>query len=131
MFGSKKDERAGKEAAGAAEVQRLTSLPPAALAVELLPAFGSGGARSKGRAGTPPMQVVQWLVTGYPYHPDLRPLVSAVLAGLQVLEHAGLVEMRTAGSGTGGQRYLLTDAGAAALRDGTARESVAASKNPG
>jgi hypothetical protein len=65
------------------------------------------------------MQIVQWLMASCPHHPDLRPLVTAVLAGLQALEHAGVVSLRTSGMGSGGQLYLLTDTGKLALADGS------------
>ncbi|HEX3842680.1 MAG TPA: hypothetical protein VHU85_17950 [Acidimicrobiales bacterium] len=120
MFGNKnKEEKAEQVAAGSAEVDRLTSLSVNDLAVEVMKAFSADGAKAKGKAGTPPMQIVQWLMSSYPYHPDLRPLVTAVLAGLQGLEQAGLVSLRTSGVGSGGQLYLLTDAGKLALADGS------------
>jgi hypothetical protein len=120
MFGNKnKEEKAAKELAGSAEVERLTSLPVPELAAELMLAFGPDGAKSKGSSGTPPMQIVQWLLSSFPYHPNLRPLVTAVLAGLQELEHAGLISLRTSGVGSGGQLYLLTEAGKSALADGS------------
>jgi hypothetical protein len=117
LFGNK-EKKAEQAAAASAEVTRLTALPAADLATELMPAFGPGGARAKGREGTPPMQIVQWLMSAYPYHPSLKPLVEAVLAGLQALEHAGLVGRR---SSDGAMRFYLTPLGVTALADGSAQ----------
>jgi hypothetical protein len=117
-----KEKNAEQFEAGRVEVERLTALSPAGLGVELLPAFGPDGARSKGREGTPPMQIVQWLMASFPYHPGLQGLVSSTLAGLQALEHAGLVDRRSSGSGTGGMRFLLTPLGETALAEGSAAQ---------
>jgi hypothetical protein len=95
------------------------------LAAELMLAFGPDGAQAKGREGTPPMQIVQWLMSSYPFHPNLRSLVTAVLEGLQALEHAGLLAQRTAGTGTGAQRFYLTTLGQTALAQGSARQYLA------
>jgi hypothetical protein len=124
LFGNKQ-KNAEQFEAGQVEVDRLTALAPNELAEELLPAFGADGARSKGREGTPPMQIVQWLVRSHPFHPSLQPLVSAVLAGLQALEHAGLVDRRASGTGTSGMRFLLTPLGEQTLADGSAHERLA------
>jgi hypothetical protein len=85
-----------------------------------MPAFGPDGARHKKRDGTPPMQIVQWLVASYPYYPSLKPLVAAVLAGLQALENAGLVVRRN--SESGGMRFQLTPLGETALTEGSAKQ---------
>jgi hypothetical protein len=110
MFGNK-EQRATEEAAGAAEVERLNSLSTDELAVELMPAFGPDGARSKGRSGTAAMAVIQWLVADYPRHPSLRPLADSVPVALQRLVAAGLLKSRGSGVGTGVQSYSLTPAG--------------------
>jgi hypothetical protein len=123
-FGNK-EEKAAQEAAGSAEVERLVGLPVAAMASELMPAFGPDGARAKAGQGTPPMQIVQWLMSSYPYHPSLRPLVTAVLDGLQALEHAGLVAARGSGIGTGTQTFRLTPLGETALAEGNVASYLA------
>lgn len=125
LFGNK-EEKAAQEAAGEAEVSRLAGLSVEGLAVEVMPAFGPGGARSKGREGTPPMQIVQWLVSDYPRHPSLRSLVDAVLAALGLLERSGLLRRGTSGVGSGGQLYALTPSGEEALADGSVRQRLSA-----
>jgi hypothetical protein len=117
LFGNK-GKHAEEEEAGRVEVERLTALPASDLAVELMPAFAPDGARSKGKEGTPPMQIVQWLVRDHPYHPGLQPLVASTLAGLQALEQAGLVGQRSSGSGSG-MRFFLTPLGEQTLADGS------------
>jgi hypothetical protein len=123
LFGNK-GKHAEEEEAGRVEVERLTALSAPGLAVELMPAFGPDGARSKGKEGTPPMQIVQWLVRDHPYHPGLQPLVASTLAGLQALEHAGLVGQRSSGSGSG-MRFFLTPLGEQTLADGSAATRLA------
>src|SRR4051794_41816354 len=88
LFGSK-GKHAEEEEAGRVEVERLTALPAQGLAVELLPAFGADGARGKGKEGTPPMQIVQWLVRDHPYHPGLPPPVAPTPPGPPAPEHPG------------------------------------------
>jgi hypothetical protein len=123
LFGNK-GKHAEEEEAGRVEVDRLTTLSASGLAVELMPAFGPDGARSKGKEGTPPMQIVQWLVRDHPYHPNLQPLVASTLAGLQALEQAGLVGQRSSGSGSG-MRFALTPLGEQTLADGSAAARLA------
>ena len=125
LFGNK-EEKAAKEAAGAAEVERLTGLSPDRLAVELMPAFGPDGARAKGDQGTPPMQVIQWLVRDHPYHPSLKPLVDAVPAALERMVDAGLLSRRGSGIGTGTQSFRLTPLGESTLADGSVAQRLSA-----
>jgi hypothetical protein len=123
LFGNK-EEKAAKEAAGAAEVERLVGLSADRLAAELLPAFGPDGARSKGKQGTPPMQIIQWLMADFPYHPSLKPLVDSVLAALEQMVGAGLLTRSTSGVGTGAQSYKLTPLGESTLADGSVQRSA-------
>lgn len=123
LFGNK-EEKAAQEAAGAAEVERLNALSTDDLAVELMPAFGSDGAKSKGRAGSAAMQVIQWLVADYPRHPSLRPLADSVPVALQRLAAAGLLKATASGIGTGVQSYSLTPAGEEALADGSVAQHL-------
>jgi hypothetical protein len=125
MFGNK-EQRATEEAAGAAEVERLNSLSTDELAVELMPALGPDGARSKGRSGTAAMAVIQWLVADYPRHPSLRPLADSVPVALQRLAAAGLLKSRGSGVGTGVQSYSLTPAGEKALAEGSVAKRLSA-----
>jgi hypothetical protein len=126
LFGNK-EEKAGEEAAGAAEVARLEALSTDELAVELMPAFGPDGAKAKGRAGSNAMAVIQWLVADYPRHPSLRPLAESVPVALQRLAAAGLLKASGSGIGTGVDSYSLTPAGEEALADGSVGQRLAGS----
>jgi hypothetical protein len=125
LFGNK-EEKAAQKAAGAAEVERLNSLSTDDLAVELMPAFAPDGARTKGRAGSNAMAVIQWLVADYPRHPGLRPLAESVPVALQRLTAAGLLKVSGSGIGTGVSTYALTQAGEEALGDGSVAQRLAA-----
>jgi hypothetical protein len=125
LFGNN-EEKAAKEAAGAAEVERLEGLSADELAAELMPAFGPDGAKSKGEQGTPPMQVIQWLVRDHPYHPSLMPLVDAVLTALEKMAAAGLLSRRGSGIGTGAETYRLTPLGESTLTDGSVGQRLTA-----
>ena len=120
MFGRKdKDERARQDQAGATEAAQLAALTPAELGARLMPGFGPGAARTKGRGEIQTMQLLQWLASTSPTRPDLRPLIAPIQAALQALENAGLVMDRMSGTGSGVKRYSLTPAGSAALADGS------------
>jgi hypothetical protein len=123
LFG-KKTDRAADEQAANAEVERLTALASEELGVELIDAFGADGA-SKKNGRTAPMQIIQWLMASQPRGANLKPLVPAVLAGLQALENAGLLAHTMSGTGSGGQQFFLTPAGEQALADGSARAQLA------
>jgi hypothetical protein len=123
LFGNK-EKKAAEEAAGAAEVERLNSLSTDELAIELMPAFGPDGARSKGRSGSAAMAVIQWLLVDYPRHPSLRPLADSVPVALQRLAGAGLLKASSSGIGTGVKSYSLTPAGEEALADGSVAQRL-------
>ena len=126
LFGNK-EEKAAEEAAGAAEVERLNSLSTDDLAAELMPAFGPGGAKAKGHAGSSAMAVIQWLVADYPRHPSLRPLADAVPVALQRLTVVGLLKATGSGIGTGVDSYSLTPAGEEVLAGGSVEQRLAGS----
>lgn len=117
-------DRAAEDAAAQAEVDRLVGLSAGDLGAELINAFGPDGAKSKGKTGTAPMQIIEWLMSSYGRGVSTRPLVPAVLAGMQALEHAGLVDQRQSGVGTGARLYVLTPAGEKALADGSASQQL-------
>lgn len=123
LFGNK-EEKAAQEAAGAAEVERLEALSSDRLAVELMPAFGPDGAKSKGPAGASAMAVIQWLVADHPRHPSLRPLADAVPVSLQRLAAAGLLKATGSGIGTGVNSYSLTPSGEEALAEGSVAQRL-------
>jgi hypothetical protein len=126
LFGNK-EEKAAEEAAGAAEVERLNALSTDQLAGEPMPAFGSNGAKSKGRAGSSAMAVIQWLVRDYPRHPSLRALADSVPVALQRLAAVGLLKATGSGIGTGVNSYSLSPAGEEALAEGSVSQRLARS----
>jgi len=123
LFGNK-EKRAAEEEAGRVEVERLSSLTTAELAAEVMPAFAPDGAKAKGRSGTAAMQVIQWLMAGYPRHPSLHPLADCVPVALQRLAAAGLLRAASSGIGTGVQSYSLTPDGEAAMAEGSVAQRL-------
>jgi hypothetical protein len=124
LFGNK-EEKAAKEAAGAAEVERLEGLTVDRLAVELMPAFGPDGAKAKG-GEVAPLKILQWLMREHPYHPSLRALLDSELAALERLAGAGLLTRRISGVGSGAQTFKLSPFGEEALADGSVEQRLAA-----
>jgi hypothetical protein len=118
--GGKADNYAESDAIAQAEVERLVALTPAELGVELMPAFGSDGAKAKGKVGVAPMQIIEWLMRSVGQGVSSKPLVPVVLAGLQAMQSATLLEARGSGIGTGTSTYLLTPVGEKALAEGSA-----------
>jgi hypothetical protein len=118
LFGSK-EEKAEREAAGAAEVERLEGLSVDQLAAELMPAFGPDGAKAKGKLGSGPLQVLQWLLREHPYHPDLKRLLDMELSAIEKMTAAGLLVGRGSGIGTGAQAFKLSPLGEETLADGS------------
>ena len=119
LFGNK-DEKAAQQAATKAEVDRLTALPAAELAAELMGAFASEDAKS---GGLNDLQFSMWAVK------DLKAKTSDTIAlrepireALQALEHAGLV-VRTVQRGGGWLN--LTREGKTALAENTVRDELA------
>jgi hypothetical protein len=116
--------REAADAAAQAEVARLATLAPNQIAAEILPAFGPDGAKSKGRLGTAPMQVIEWLMADFGRGASTKPLVGAVLVGMSALDRAGLVYETVSGTGSGGKLYSLTPLGEQALTAGTASDYI-------
>jgi hypothetical protein len=128
LFGNKVDkaDKAAKEAAAAAECERLVGLPVADLAAEILPGFGPDGVLSSGRRSGP-LEVIGWLMSSYPNGSRYRqPLLQPVLEGLQALEHAGLVTKRAFGSSSQATTYHATRLGETSIADGSVREKLGA-----
>ena len=122
LFGNKEEKRA-REAAAAAEAERLAGLPVADLAAELMPAFGADGPGRGGRHEVNLLQLANWLmrsVDGGAGH--MRDLERPTREAVQALEHAGLVERL--GQANIGQRYAATRLGEAAIADGSARQHL-------
>jgi hypothetical protein len=115
-------ERAARDAAALAELDRLKALSPDELAVEVLPALGPDGARS-GRLARA-RDVCLWLMRSHCVGFNASPLqlVSAVLKALRRLEHVGLACSTESDMPT---RWKLTRQGEQALADGTAAQWLA------
>lgn len=115
-------ERAAREAAAFAELNRLKALSPDELAAEVLPALGPDGARS-GRV-TRARDVCIWLMRSHRlgFNASQLQLLSAVLKALRRLEHVGLAWSTESDIPT---RWKLTRYGEQALADGTAAQWLA------
>ena len=89
FFGNKADMVA-QQAAVQTEYERLSALPVADLAAEILPAFGGQ------RPANGPITAGAWLMGSFPRGQAratcVRDLQRPVLAAIQALEHAGLLE---------------------------------------
>lgn len=121
--------------AARAEVQRLRDLSPADLAVEIMPAFGPGGASIERKLiwylprGLEVLQICDWLMRsygrGYRSRPRLR---DPVTRALHLLEDADLIENRQRWTRIGAVAATpgATPLGVAALADGSVRERVSA-----
>jgi hypothetical protein len=127
LFGNKEEKRA-REAAAEAESERLAALPVAALAAEVMPAFGPDGigAGSGHRQG--PMEVTEWLFASTSTKVKYRqPVLGPVIEALQLLDGAGLVGRRSFGGGnSSASTYHATRLGEEALADGSVELRLAA-----
>jgi hypothetical protein len=118
LFGNR-DEKAAKGAAAQAETDRLVGLSAADLAIEVLPALGPEGINAGSGHRQGPVEVTNWLLAPFSKSVKYRqPVLGPVIEGLQVLEHAGLVERRSFG---GGSTYHATRLGETALAEGSVR----------
>jgi hypothetical protein len=121
----KSDEKLAKEAAAQAEFERLNSLSPAELGVELMPAFGPDGPRGHGpNGGINILQALFWLnqahfPSGISY---IKQLQEPVREAIQALDHAGLV---LTSAGPQGAWTSATRLGLAALADGSLGQRAA------
>lgn len=126
----KSEDKAAREAEGRAEFERLTALPVADLALELMPAFGPDGPRGRGPEGAINiLQVLGWVShthfpSGVSYQ---RKLNEPVREGVQALERAGLVLVTRRQSG---QWMAATRLGQSALADGTVQDHLVAQPGP-
>jgi hypothetical protein len=123
LFGKKRDP--AQDEAERAEIERLTALPPADLAVEIMPAFGPEGPRGGKEMSS--LQIVIWLMRRHPRGTrNVDALHTAVREAMQVLEHAELIwklhSSRSAASGS--DRWNATRLGEAALANGDVRQHI-------
>lgn len=124
LFGSRHERRAQDRAAHA-EVERLTALPRADLAVEVMAAFGPDGPHPwhLARRGLNLIEVTEWLLRAHgPPGRHVRALAGPARDALRLLEDARLVEWR--GSEMVGARARLsaTALGEVALAQHTVRD---------
>jgi hypothetical protein len=128
LFGNR-DEKAAQDAAVTAEIERLSSLPVADFAVEMMPAFGADGPRVPG-GGLGILQVMTWLMSSYPRgNKGLSRLLPAGREAVQALENAGLVQVLQRGSDGSVGRLSATRLGQEALADGSVGRYLSKSAN--
>jgi len=123
LFGNKEKKEAEKAETQAA-IDRLIALPPAELALQVMPALGPGGPRGQGpNHGPNILQIMMFVVQDIPRGAShLKELDEPVREALQVLEHAELA-LRTTRSNAG-TWWSATRAGEAALADGTVQQQI-------
>jgi hypothetical protein len=127
LFGNRA-EKAEKEAAAAAESERLAGLPVAGLAAEIMPAFGPDGIDDRAGHRRGAIEVTEWLFRDSSTKAKYRqPTLGPVMESLQALENAGLLEGRSfGGSGSGATTYSCTRAGEEALAAGSVSRALGA-----
>jgi hypothetical protein len=116
----KSADTAAAQAAGEAELNRLTTLSTVDLAAEIMPAFGPDG--PGGAHGINAVQVAQWLMASYERSPGLKPLLLPIQNATQALQQSGLVEEKVSGIGTGSSSAKATALGQQALAEGTVHQ---------
>jgi hypothetical protein len=126
LFGNR-EEKAGKEAAAQAELDRLAGMQPSELGAEIMRAFGPDGLQTRSGHRQGPVEVTNWLMSSYSSKTKYtQPLLRPVMEGLQALENAGLVETRGFGDRGAGSTYHATRAGEEALADGSVAQRLSA-----
>jgi len=127
LFGNRA-EKAEKEAAAAAQSERLAGLPVAELAAEVMPAFGPEGIGGRPGHRRGAIEVTEWLFRDSSAKARYRqPTLGPVMEALQALENVGLLEGRSfGGSGSGATTYSATRAGEEALADDTVSRALGA-----
>jgi hypothetical protein len=120
----KGEDKAEQDAAGEAELARLSALSAPELAAEIMPAFGPDGPRSSG--GLNAVQIAQWLMASYARSPGLKPLLPPIQKATQALESVGLVEQKQSGLGTGSSSAKATPLGEQALGEHTVQQHLEA-----
>jgi hypothetical protein len=119
LFGNR-EEKAEKEAAAQAELDRLSALSQPELGAEIMRAFGPDGLQTKSGHRQGPIEVTNWLMSSYSSKTKFtQPLLRPVMEGLQALDNAGLVESRSFGDKGAASTYHATRAGEEALADGS------------
>jgi hypothetical protein len=116
----KSEEKRAQEAAAQAEIERLRTLRPEALALEVLPAMGTEALRSK-VTGVRVQEVCTQLLDGFRATMTVNTgvLLLPVKEALQRLEHANLI-MQMASGVDQSTKWRITTTGEETLADGTA-----------
>ena len=117
----KNEEKAAREAAAFAELERLRALAPDELALEVLPALGPDGPR--GARLVRVQDICKWLMRSHRAGLKASPmqLLAVVREALQRLEHADLVWSRQS---DGPSLWKLTRLGEQAISGGTAAQHL-------
>jgi hypothetical protein len=124
LFGNR-EEKAAKEGAAQAELDRLTTLPMAEFGAEVMRAFGPDGLQTKSGHRQGPIEVSNWLMSSYSGKTKYtQPLLRPVMEGLQVLDNVGLVESRGFGDRGAAKTYHATRAGEEALAAGSVAQRL-------
>jgi hypothetical protein len=126
LFG-RRAERAAAERAADQAVERLCSLPRAALAAEVMDAFGDEGTRWMPftSPSLTPVAASEWLLRGLrPQGRHLRAIQSPVRDALRALEDAGLIEWSGSRTISAKARLAATAPGRVALAERSVSERV-------
>jgi hypothetical protein len=124
LFGNR-EEKAEKEAAAEAELDRLVALPLPDLGAAIMPAFGPDGLQTSSGHRQGPVEVAKWMMSSYSSKTKYtQPLLRPVMEGLQALDNAGLVESRGFGDKGASTTYHVTRAGEEALADGSVSQRL-------
>jgi hypothetical protein len=124
LFG-KSEEKLAQEEAARAEAARLNALSVEDLAGEIMPAFGPEGPRAGKEINS--LQVSNWLMRSYPRGAHyVRQLHTSVCEGMQLLEHAGLVQVLAGkrGSIATGAHVMATRVGETALANDEVEQNI-------
>lgn len=126
LFGDSGEKRA-REARARAESDRLAGLPVAALAVEVMAAFGPGGIAAKSGHRQGPIEVTEWLFSTTSTKVRYRqPVLGPVIEALALLDRSGLLGRSSFGSASAGaSTYHATRLGEEALAEGSVMRHLA------
>jgi hypothetical protein len=126
MFFRKNEEKRAREAQAQAEVDRLLTLAPEALAAEALRAFAADDLK-RTFGGVPVQAVCKQMLDGFgsSFRVNTGVLLLPVREALQRLEHANLV-LQAADGVDNSTRWRITSTGEQALADGDVEQRLSA-----
>ena len=125
------EEKKERERVTREEIDRLESLPPEKLALEVLLALASDGVKEGPARGVRMLAIIKHLVesAGGSFGASARSLFSPTQEALQRLEHANLVlGSASTGAGIDSTRWRITTSGEQTLADGDITTKVAGSE---